>query len=51
MIGVDTNVLVRYIRQDDPKQSPQATKLIGWGLHLRIVNRFINKSTKYVLMR
>lgn len=28
MIGLDTNVLVRYIAQDDPKQSPQASKLI-----------------------
>lgn len=28
MIGLDTNVLVRYIMQDDPKQSPMATELI-----------------------
>lgn len=28
MIGLDTNVLVRYVAQDDPKQSPTATKLI-----------------------
>ena len=28
MIGLDTNVLVRYIMQDDGKQSPKATKLI-----------------------
>jgi predicted nucleic-acid-binding protein len=28
MIGLDTNVLVRYIMQDDPTQSPKATKLI-----------------------
>ncbi len=28
MIGLDTNVLVRYIMQDDPKQAPKATKLI-----------------------
>jgi predicted nucleic-acid-binding protein len=28
MIGLDTNVLVRYIMQDDTKQSPQATALI-----------------------
>lgn len=28
MIGIDTNVLVRYIAQDDPLQSPKATKLI-----------------------
>jgi predicted nucleic-acid-binding protein len=28
MIGLDTNVLVRYIMQDDLKQSPRATRLI-----------------------
>ena len=28
MIGLDTNVLVRYIMQDDLKQSAKATKLI-----------------------
>ncbi len=28
MIGLDTNVLVRYLTQDDPVQSPQATELI-----------------------
>lgn len=28
MTGLDTNVLVRYIMQDDPKQSPKATRLI-----------------------
>jgi predicted nucleic-acid-binding protein len=28
MIGLDTNVLVRYIMQDDTKQSPKASKLI-----------------------
>ena len=28
MIGLDTNVLVRYIMQDDPKQSPMATKIV-----------------------
>lgn len=28
MIGLDTNVLVRYVAQDDPKQSQQATRLI-----------------------
>lgn len=29
MIGLDTNVLVRFIMQDDPVQSPQADQLIG----------------------
>jgi predicted nucleic-acid-binding protein len=28
LIGLDTNVLVRHITQDDPKQSPAANKLI-----------------------
>lgn len=28
MIGLDTNVLVRYLAQDDPDQSPIATELI-----------------------
>lgn len=28
MIGLDTNVLVRYVMQDDPKQSPKASRLI-----------------------
>ena len=28
MIGLDTNVLVRYLTQDDPKQAARATRLI-----------------------
>jgi predicted nucleic-acid-binding protein len=32
MIGLDTNVIVRYLTQDDPIQSPRATKLIERGL-------------------
>ena len=28
MIGLDTNVLVRYVAQDDPKQSLEATHLM-----------------------
>ncbi len=28
MIGLDTNVLVRYLTQDDPVQSPKATEII-----------------------
>ncbi|MGY2373408.1 PIN domain-containing protein [Pseudomonas sp. SDO524_S393] len=28
MIGLDTNVLVRYVTQDDPTQSPKACELI-----------------------
>lgn len=28
MIGLDTNILVRYLTQDDPVHSPRATELI-----------------------
>lgn len=28
MIGLDTNVVVRYLTQDDPKQSPIATRFM-----------------------
>jgi predicted nucleic-acid-binding protein len=28
MIGLDTNILVRYLTQDDPIQSPRATEII-----------------------
>jgi predicted nucleic-acid-binding protein len=28
MIGLDTNIIVRYLAQDDPAQSPKATQLI-----------------------
>ena len=28
MIGLETNVLVRYVMQDAPRQSPRATRLI-----------------------
>ena len=28
MIGLDTNVLLRYLAQDDPAQSPRATEII-----------------------
>lgn len=28
MTGLDTNVLVRYVMQDDPRQSPRATRLV-----------------------
>ena len=28
MIGIDTNVIIRYIVQDDPEQAKVATKLI-----------------------
>jgi predicted nucleic-acid-binding protein len=28
MIGLDTNIVVRYLAQDDPVQSPKATEII-----------------------
>ena len=28
MMGLDTNVLLRYLAQDDPKHSPRATEII-----------------------
>ena len=28
MIGLDTNILVRYLAQDDPAQSPLATQIV-----------------------
>ena len=28
MIGLDTNILVRYLAQDDPVQSPKATEIM-----------------------
>jgi predicted nucleic-acid-binding protein len=28
MIGLDTNILVRYLAQDDPVQSAKATEII-----------------------
>ena len=32
MIGLDTNILVRYLAQDDPVPSPQATQIIEYDL-------------------
>jgi predicted nucleic-acid-binding protein len=32
MIGLDTNVIIRHLTQDDPVQSPKATALIELGL-------------------
>lgn len=33
MIGIDTNVLIRYLAQDDPLQSKKATARIESALH------------------
>jgi len=32
VIGLDTNVVIRYLAQDDPKQSPIATRLMEKAL-------------------
>jgi len=32
MKGIDTNILIRYLTQDDPIQSPKATEIIERGL-------------------
>ena len=32
MIGLDTNILVRYLAQDDPIQSPRATEVVNQRL-------------------
>src|SRR5258708_2716072 len=34
MIGLDTNILIRYLTQDDPVQSPKATEVIERRLNL-----------------
>lgn len=59
MIGLDTNVLVRYIMQDDPKQSPKATRLIesltndqpGFVPLVAVVELVWVLSSSYVLSR
>jgi predicted nucleic-acid-binding protein len=35
VIGIDTNVLVRYLTQDEPAQSAMATELIEQRLALK----------------
>ncbi|HKV46701.1 MAG TPA: type II toxin-antitoxin system VapC family toxin [Candidatus Acidoferrales bacterium] len=32
MIGLDTNILIRYLTQDDPVQSRKATEILEWRL-------------------
>jgi predicted nucleic-acid-binding protein len=59
MIGLDTNVLVRYIMQDDFKQSPLATRLIesrsvesrGFVALVSVVELFWVMSSAYELDR
>jgi len=52
MIGIDTNVLVRYIVQDDPKQSRQAShfiEVIGKEEHSIFVNGIVLCELVWVL--
>jgi predicted nucleic-acid-binding protein len=59
MIGLDTNVLVRYIMQDDLKQSPLATRLVesrsvesrGFVALVSVVELFWVMSSAYELDR
>lgn len=54
MIGIDTNVLVRYLTQDDPVQSSRATRLIEGQLTERnpgYVTTVVLAETVWVLRR
>lgn len=54
MIGLDTNVLVRYLAQDEPAQSARATKLIERELSERapgFVGLVVLVETCWVLKR
>lgn len=54
MIGLDTNILVRYLTQDDPAQFQEATRLIA-GIEARHESAFIPQvvlcETVWVLLR
>ena len=54
MIGLDTNVLARYLTQDDPKQSAQATRLIEQAIRLEeplFINHIVLCELCWVLAR
>lgn len=54
MIGLDTNVLIRYLTQDDPVQSPKATELIEQRLTAQnpgFVSILATAETAWVLER
>ena len=54
MIGLDTNILVRYIAQDDAVQSPLATKIIEDRLteeHPGFISLVMNKKAEVVRVR
>ena len=52
LIGIDTNVLVRFLVQDDPVQSDQASELIEQGTSNGLsilINRIVLCETVWVL--
>ncbi len=54
MIGLDTNVLVRYLAQDDPEQAEHATRIIEQDLSERIpgfIGIVVLVETVWVLQR
>lgn len=54
MIGVDTNVLLRYLTQDDPIQSPLATEFIEQQLstnNLGVISHIVLSEVAWVLNR
>ena len=54
MIGIDTNVLVRYLTQDDPVQSARATELIEQRATVRspgFISVVAMAETAWVLVR
>ncbi len=54
MIGLDTNVLVRYLVQDDPRQSARAARLLEsrcTASEPGFVNRIVLCETVWVLKR
>src|SRR5262245_59153894 len=52
LIGIDTNVLVRFLVQDDPMQSVQASELIEQAIsngQFILINRIVLCETVWVL--
>ncbi len=46
MIAIDTNVLLRYLLDDDPQQSPKATALIKSGKPVLITDVVLVETRK-----
>lgn len=54
MIGIDTNVIIRYIVQDDPEQAKVATKLIEQSCsldHPGYINQIVLCEIVWILRR